>query len=311
MKNETLQKTETKSIAVKKKNNRTNEGKIAILFLLPSLIGIFCLNFIPTLISLFVSMTDWRYTQGLGNWNFIGLQNFITLFQEDDFLTALINTVVVTVVVVPVGIFLALVIAALIDNYLSEKSASVVRIALYMPHVCNIVAVCTVWRALYSSKGPFTNLVRALGVENPPTWLFSYKWSLIAVMLVMVWAGIGHKVMLYGASMAGLPTDVYESAELDGANGRQQFFKITMPLLSNTTFYLFITGMIGSFQTFGYVNVMTGGGPGNSTYVLVYYIYKLNFDYYESGKASAVAVILFLILLAITILRYSHNNKKD
>ncbi len=311
MKNETLQKTETKSIAVKKKTNRTNEGKIALLFLLPSLIGIFCLNFIPTLISLFVSMTDWRYTQGIGNWNFVGLQNFINLFQDKDFIQALINTVIVTIVVVPVGIFLALVVAALIDNYLSEKSASVVRIALYMPHICNIVAVSTVWQALYSSRGPFTNLVRALGVENPPTWLFSYKWSLWAIMLVMVWAGIGHKVMLYGASMAGLPTDVYESAELDGANGRQQFFKITMPLLSNTTFYLFITGMIGSFQTFGYVNVMTGGGPGNSTYVLVYYIYKLNFDYYESGKASAVAVILFLILLVITVIRNSRNNKNN
>ena len=311
MKNDTIQKTETKAVALKKKQSRTNEGKIAIPFLLPSLIGIFCLNFIPTLISLYVSMTDWEYTSGIGNWNFIGLDNFIYLFHNEDFIEALVNTVIVTIVVVPVGIFLALVIAALIDNYLSERAGSVVRIALYMPHICNIVAVCTVWSALYASKGPFTNLVRALGVENPPIWLFSYTWSLPAVMLVMVWAGIGHKVFLYGASMAGLPTDVYESAELDGANGRQQFFKITMPLLSNTTFYLFITGIIGSFQTFGYVNVMTGGGPGNSTYVLVYYIYKLNFDYYESGRASAVAVILFLILLVMTVIQYTHNNKKN
>lgn len=311
MNNETLQKTETKAVAVKKKTRRTNEGMIAMLFLLPSLIGIFCLNFIPTLISLYVSMTDWEYNAGLGNWNFIGLDNFIYLFSNEDFLTALLNTVIVTIVVVPVGIFLALVIAALIDNYLSAKAAGVVRIALYMPHICNIVAVCTVWRALYSSYGPFTNLVRALGWEKPPTWLFDRQWSLIAVMVVMIWAGIGHKVFLYGASMAGLPTDVYESAELDGANGRQQFFKITMPLLSNTTFYLFITGIIGSFQTFGYVNVLTGGGPGNSTYVLVYYIYQLNFRYYESGRASAVAVILFLILLVMTAIQYNHNNKKN
>lgn len=130
-------------------------------------------------------------------------------------------------------------------------------------------------------------------------------------MLVAIWAKLGYNVFIYGAAMAALPTDVYESSMLDGANGRQQFFKLTIPLLANTTFYLTVTGIISSFQTFGYVNVMTKGGPVDSTYILVYYIYKLAFDYRQSGYASAVAVVLFLMLLVITIIQYVHNNKKD
>lgn len=302
---------ETSSGVKQPRLRRTNEGRVAILFLLPSLLGLLTLSLIPTLMSLYVSLTDWEYTHGIGNWNFVGLQNFIDLFSDEKFITSLVNTVVLTIVVVPVGIFLALIIATLIDNYLSEKVAGVVRIALYMPHITNIVAVSTVWRAMYASYGPFTNLIRALGVEKPPVWLVNYTWALPAVILVIIWAGIGYKVFLYGAAMAALPRDVYESAELDGANGRQQFFKLTMPLLANTTFYLTITGIINSFQSFGYIKILTGGGPGHSTHVLVYYIYMLNFDLYKSGYASAVAVILFLILLCVTTIQYSHNNKQN
>ena len=165
------------------------EARVALLFLFPSLTGILLLNLIPTAMSLYTSMTDWVYTNGLGNWIFVGLQNFIDLFSDTWFIKALINTIAITIVTVPVGIFLALVIAALIDNFCKDRTAGVVRIALYMPNVCNIVAVSTIWMALYSSYGPFTNLVRALGGNDPPRWLADYTWALPAVMLVMVWAG--------------------------------------------------------------------------------------------------------------------------
>ena len=287
------------------------ERRIAALFLLPSLIGIFCLNLIPTCMSLSVSLTDWVYTNGIGNWNFVGLANFKALFSDSWFIKSLTNTLLLTIVVVPVGIFLSLVIAALIDTYCSDKVAGVVRVAMYIPNICNIVAVCAIWMALYSSYGPFTNLVRSFGFDNPPRWLADFKWALPAIMLVTVWAKLGYNVFIYGAAMAALPRDVYESAELDGANGRQQFFNLTIPLLSNTTFFLTVTGIIISFQTFGYVNVMTKGGPVDSTYVLVFYIYKLAFDYMQTGYASAVAVVLFLILLVITIIQYTHNNKEN
>ena len=287
------------------------EERIALLFLFPSLAGILTLNLIPTLMSLYTSLTDWVYTNGIGNWEFVGLQNFIDLFSDTWFMKSLINTVAITIVTVPIGIFLALVIAALIDNFCREQTAGVVRIALYMPNVCNIVAVSTIWMAMYSSYGPFTNLVRALGWNDPPRWLADYTWALPAIMLVMVWAKLGYNVFMYGAAMSVLPSELYESAALDGATGIQQFRKLTIPLLGNITFFLTVTGIISSFQAFGYVNVMTKGGPVDATYTLVFYIYRLAFDYKQTGYGSAVAVVLFLILLGITIIQYIHNNRNN
>jgi len=116
---------------------------------------------------------------------------------------------------------------------------------------------------------------------------------------------------MYSAAIAGLPRDLYESAEIDGANTIQKFFKITVPLLQPTTFFLTITGIISSFKVFGYTNVMTGGGPGMATHTLVYYIYTSAFKYYRMGYGSAIAVILFLMLLVLTIIQWVHNNKRE
>ena len=126
----------------------------------------------------------------------------------------------------------------------------------------------------------------------------------------MIWAGLGYKIFIYSASMAGMPRDLFESAELDGANKVQQFIHITVPLLSPTTFFLTITGIISSFKVFGYTNIMTQGGPGSSTYTLVYYIYSAAFKYYKFGYASAIAVILFLILLVVTIIQWTQNGEE-
>ena len=299
------------SLAKGRRQKRRREAGMAYAFLLPSLLGLLLLSLLPMLISLYISLTDWVYTNGLWNWNFVGFQNFIDLWSDSWFLKSLGNTVIFTVVTVPVGIFLALVAAALIDSFCGEQTSGVVRIALYMPHICNIVATSTIWKTLYSSYGPFTNLMRALGWQDPPKFLVSYTWALPAIMLVVIWARLGYWVFLYGAAMQALPVDLYESASLDGASGLQKFRRLTIPLLTNTTFYMTVTGIISSFQVFGYVNVMTGGGPKDSTYVLVYYIYKLAFDYRRTGYASAVAVVLFVLLLLVTVVQYRHNSRKD
>ena len=162
--------------AGKKKRQRKEEG-MAILFLLPSLLGLVLLSLIPMLISLYISLTDWVYTDGLGNWNFVGLQNFVDLWKDSWFQKSLWNTVIFTIVTVPLTIILALVIAALIDNFCADRTAGVVRIALYMPHICNIVATSTIWKTMYSTYGPFTNLMRALGWSDPPRFLVSYTWA--------------------------------------------------------------------------------------------------------------------------------------
>lgn len=291
---------------MKKTLNRDN---IAYLFLLPSMIGVLLFSLGPLIMSLFFSLTDWNFAKGLGNWNFVALDNFKELFRDKWFRDSLWNTIIITVVTVPIGLILAMIIAALIDNFCRAKFASILRVAMYMPHICNIVASSAVWMALFSSYGPFTLLVKALGWVDPPKWLASYTWALPALMLVMIWAGLGYKIFIYSASMAGMPRDVYESAELDGANRIQQFIHITIPMMRPTTFFLTITGIISSFKVFGYTNIMTQGGPGSSTYTLVYYIYTSAFKYYKFGYASAISVVLFLILLVFTIIQWNGNKE--
>lgn len=280
-------------------------------FVLPSLLAMLVFSLIPMLISLYISLTDWNFITGLGNWKFIGLDNFKALWSDKWFIAALRQTAIYTVVTVPIGLALAIVLAALIDRFCHARLANGVRIAMYMPHICNIVATSAIWIALYSSYGPFTQMMRNLGWANPPRFLADYDWALPAVMLVGIWSGLGYRVFIYSAAMQGLPTDLYEAADIDGATGVQKFFRITIPLLRPTTFFLTITGIIGSFKVFGTVNVMTKGGPGYSTYTLVYYIYKTAFSYYRMGYASSVAVVLFVILLLITVYQWKHNEKKS
>ncbi|MBQ7841449.1 MAG: sugar ABC transporter permease [Lachnospiraceae bacterium] len=287
------------------------ENLVAYTFLLPSLVGLILFSMIPLVMSLYVSLTDWNFMDGIGNWNFIGLSNFKELWTDEWFVASLKNTLIFTIVTVPISLLLALIIAVMIDDFCHKKVAGMVRVAMYMPHICNTVAISAVWMALYSKFGPFTQLMRALGWENPPRFLADYTWALPAIMLVVIWAGLGYRIFMYSASLASLPKDLYESAEIDGVNIVQKFIYITMPLLKPTTFFLTITGIISSFKVFTYSNVMTQGGPGSSTYTLVYYIYTSAFKYYRMGYASAIAVILFLMLLIVTIIQWIHNNKNE
>lgn len=291
------------------KKKELQENLVAYSFLLPSLFGLVFFSMLPLLFSLLVSFTDWNFIQGLGNWNWVGFTNFVKLWSDEWFVASLKNTLIFTVVTVPVGLILALLLAALIDSFCHERLAGVIRISMYMPHICNIVAASAVWMVLYSSYGPFTQMVQTLGWDNPPQWLADYQWALPAVMIMCIWSSLGYRIFIYSASMAGLPRELYEAAEIDGASGIQKFCYLTVPLLQPTTFFLTITGIITSFKVFGQINVMTSGGPGSATYTLVYYIYRRAFTYYEMGYASAVAMILFLILLVVTIIQWKHNEK--
>lgn len=280
-------------------------------FIAPSFLAMICFSLIPMLISLYISLTDWNFTKGLGNWNFMGLDNFKMLWRDEWFIASLKNTAIFTLASVPLGLVLAILLAALIDRFLREKLSNTVRVAMYMPNICNIVATSAIWIMMYSSYGPFTQLMRALGWSNPPRFLASYSWALPSVILVSIWSNLGYRVFIYSAAIGGLPGELYEAADIDGANGFQKFRSITVPLLAPTTFFLTITGIINSFKVFGTVNVMTGGGPGSSTYTLVYYIYKTAFSYYRMGYASSVAVILFVILLVITLFQWKHNERRS
>lgn len=270
-----------------KRKKELKQSLTAASFLAPSLLGLILFSAVPVVFSMFISLTDWNYVNGIGNWNFVWFENFKKLWSDEWFRASLRNTFVYTVVTVPIGLFLAVVIAVLIDQFCAKKLAGMLRVTMYMPKICNIVASAAVWTMLYSTYGPFTQLMKALGWADPPRFLASYTWALPAIMLMSIWQGLGYHVFLYSASLTSLPKDIYEAADLDGVNGIQRFFYITLPQLKPTTFFLTVTGIISSFKVFGSINVMTHGGPGSSTYTLVYYIYKSAFTYYEMGYASA------------------------
>lgn len=276
-------------------------------FILPNILGVLLFTLFPMVFSLFISFTDWDYTKGFGNWNFIGIQNFVNMWKDQWFTDSLVNTIVFALVVVPVTVFLALVLAVVIDRFCFAKLP--MRLAMFMPYISNVVAVAIVWVMMYSPWGPFTQLIKFFGVENPPQWLGDSNWALPAIMLMTIWSNVGYAVMIYTSALQSLPQDVYEAADVDGAGEIRKFFKLTIPFLSPTTFFLIITTFISSFQVFAPIQIMTRGGPGTSTHVLVYYIYTSAFTFYRMGYASAMSWILFLILFAITVVQWRGQKK--
>lgn len=280
---------------------------IGYAFIAPNVLGFTLFTLVPMIISLIISFTDWDYTQGFGNWIFNGGANYVEVWADKWFVDSLVNTIVFAAGVVPVTIFLALVLAVVIDKFCYAKLP--IRLAMFMPYISNVVAVAIVWVMMYSPWGPFTQMVKMLGVENPPQWLGDHHWALPAIMLMTVWSGVGYAMMIYTSSITALPKDIYEAADIDGAGEMTKFFKITIPFLSPTTFFLVITTFISSFQVFAPIQIMTRGGPGTATHVLVYYIYTTAFTFYRMGYAASMSWILFIILFMITLVQWRGQKK--
>lgn len=276
-------------------------------FLLPNILGFLIFTLFPVLFSVIISFSSWDYTQGFGNLNFNWGKNYIDMWSDEWFRASLINTFYYSFSTVPLIIAFSLILAVLIDRYAFGKTP--IRLAMFMPHISNVVAVSIVWVMMYAPFGPITQFLKWLGIQEPPQWLGDYTWAMPALIIMSVWGGVGYAVMIYTAAIQALPEELYEAAEIDGASQLHKFFKLTVPLLSPTTFFLFITTFIHSFQVFGQILVMTKGGPGTSTHVLVYYIYTTAFTFYKMGYAASISWILFIILFAITLFQW-HGQKK-
>ena len=241
---------------------------------------------------------------------FVGLDNYARLLHDEVFIRSLINTLIYGIVLVPVAIFLALIFAVILNEYVFGKG--ILRLAFYLPNVSSMVAVSVVWMILFlPAYGPINQVLMTLGIENPPRWLNATGTSLLSIIIVGIWQRIGYNIIVVLAGLQGISKSLYESAEIDGANGIQKFFYITIPSLSNTMFFLTMISFISSFQVFTPVQVMTKGGPGNSSSVLVYYIYKNAFQYNEIGYATAMAWILFFLVFIFTIGRMIFTRKNE
>jgi len=276
-------------------------------FIAPNYILMLIFLAFPVFFSFILAFSDWDLVSGLGNIKFIGFANFVKMLTDKWFLSSLFNNFYYTLTVVPASLFISLIIAVLINDYVYKKE--IFRMIIFLPNISNIVAVSIVWALLYSDYGPIVSFLRSIGVENPPVFLANRYWAMPAIIIMSIWLSIGYSALIYSAGLQSIPQDIYETSYIDGANWWQRFFKITVPMLSPTTFFLLITSIISSFKVFGQIQVMTDGGPMGATSVLVYYIYKTAFKFYKFGYASAMALVLFIIILVFTIIQWRGQKK--
>jgi multiple sugar transport system permease protein len=271
----------------------------AILFLAPSLLGLIVFTLIPILASLGLSFTDWNL---LSSPKFVGLQNFKDIFADGVLWISLTNTLKYAAMIIPGSTALALALALFINR--EFRGIKLIRLFFMLPGVASLVAIAMVWRWLYNDQfGLFNSGLRAIGL-SPIGWLTTGQWVLPAIVLMLLWSGMGFDAIIYLAALRNIPRHLYEAADLDGANSWQKFWKITFPLLTPIHFYNLIIGLIGSFQVFDVIYVMTEGGPGFSSRVFAYHLFLQAFRRFRMGYASAMAWFLFLIIFVLTLIQW-------
>lgn len=278
---------------------------IAYAFLFPNLLGFLVFTLIPVLTAFGLSFMEWDSANPA---KFVGLKNFIKLFETRSFRVALWNTVYYTLGVVPLTIIVALALAVLFSRQI--KGVAFFRAAHYFPYLASIVAVSAVWQFLYNADaGPINMMLKAIGIANPPRWTASTTWAMPSVIIMNVWRSCGYYMIMFVSGIQAIPSHLYEASMLDGASGWQKFRYVTLPMLSPTMFFVSIMCIINSFKVFGAIYVMTQGGPGGSTTVLVYEIYTQAFANFKFGFASAEALVLFLLIFAVTLIQYRGQAK--
>lgn len=291
------------------------------LYILPALTIVVAFRLAPIVMSFVISFFDWSI-QGTGK--FIGMANYVTMAKDPVFWQSMLNTFWLVIIQVPATIVFSLLFAVLLNKIKYVKSFF--RIIYFMPYVTSLVAVSIVWKLIFNeqtglantflgyvgispqawlseSRGIFYLMFQSIGVELPKA-LHGPSQALFGIIIMTVWKSLGYNTIIYLAGLQNISKVYYEAAEIDGASKFKQFWNVTVPLISPTTFYVLIMTTIVSFQTFAQIYLMTDkGGPLNTTKLVVYYIYEKGFDMLEMGYASAVALALFVLILGLTILQ--------
>jgi multiple sugar transport system permease protein len=269
-------------------------------FMLPGILYFAIFMAWPIASTLWLSFTEWRGFQTSAGW--IGLDNYKVIFTQDaEFGSSLGNTFYYVALVVPLSILLPLVLALLFDNEFPLKDFF--RTVYFLPSITSMVAIGMMWTWAYEPLfGIFNGLLKAAHLK-PLAYLKDTVQAMPAVAVVGIWSVIGYNLVILRAGLTAIPAEYYEAATIDGASIPQRILGITLPLLMPTITFLIVTSMINNLQVFTQVYVMTHGGPGNSTRVVAYHMYETGFSYFWFGKASAMAVVLFAIIMAITLIQ--------
>lgn len=267
-----------------------------LVYIAPVMLGILVFQFIPIVVSAYLSLTDWN---GLNPAKFLGLDNYKEMFTGDPlFLETLRNTIIFTLVAIPMTTLLAFGLALLCNRRIRGLAAF--RAAYFAPFITNIVAIGYIWYWIYRpDQGVLNSFLAVFGIHGP-AWLSSPNLALLSVIIVSVWQGAGYPMVIFLAGLQGIPAELYESADLDGAGTWQRLIHVTIPLLTPSIFFVLITQFITSFQVFGVIYIMTQGGPGHATSVYIYYLYQVAFAFGKFGYAAAMAWLLFVVLAVVT-----------
>lgn len=275
------------------------------LYLMPTLIGLVVFSAGAIIISFAMSFTEWQIIRP-PEW--VGLQNYIDIFESEFFWKIFWNTLYFVLLNLPLSIILPLLIAIALNQKL--WGMKFFRTIYFLPVISSMVAVALVWSWLYRPEYGLLNYIlnKLFGITGP-RWLENQSWAMPAIVLMSAWKNIGYNMVIFLAGLQNIPQALYEVSDIEGAKPWQKFFRITVPLLSPTIFFVTIITLISSFQVFEQTYILTKGGPANSTLTLSYYIFQNAFMYFRMGSAAALSYVLFAIIFIITMIQFKLQKK--
>ncbi|WP_008336847.1 carbohydrate ABC transporter permease [Alicyclobacillus acidocaldarius] len=273
-------------------------------FIFPSFIGVLAFLLVPAVAVLIISLFNWNM---LSPPKFVGLRNYLDIFQDPLALHSMLVTVYYVLLNIPVQTVLAILLALLLNRRL--PGMGMFRAFFVLPWLAMPVAISVVWNLIFDpTNGVLNDVLTAVGL-HPQQWLSSPVEALPCVAAVNIWQWTGYNMLFFLAGLQSIPSHLYEAANIDGAGRLRKFFSITLPLLRPTLLFVLITSVIGSFQVFDTVYVMTQGGPGTATNVYNYYIFQQGFQFFHMGYAAALSVILFVVILLVTLIQFRFVGK--
>jgi multiple sugar transport system permease protein len=276
-------------------------------FILPNFVGFALFTMVPMLAAFALAFLEWD-SYSTPEW--VGLDNFQRLLDDENFHVALRNTLYYAVGHIPLTLAAALGLALVLNRKI--RGVQFFRTAAFFPYITSLVAVAVVWNMLFNpTAGPINQFLEALGIADPPRWVASTDWAMPAVIATSVWRDMGYYMVLYLAGLQTIPQEYYEAARVDGANTWQRFWSVTLPCLRPTTFFVVVMLTIQSFKVLDLIVVMTDGGPGRSTLVLAQLVYREGIVEGQFGYSSAIALVLFLIVLVVTAVQFRLNERRS
>ena len=286
-------------------HHRRANGRVAAGFLAPSMLGLLAFTAFPIVASLLLGFYNWPV---IGTYTFTGLKNYQKLLTSPEFATAVLNTVLFVVLYVPLNIVISLGLAVWIRSKLI-RGRGFYRTLFFIPAVTPAVANAAIFGLILSPNGLVDSLMQSWFGVQAPNFLGSKDWAMPAVVLLSIWQGFGYNMLVFSAALDAVPSSLTEAAAIDGANARNRFFRVVLPLITPSIFFAVVLTLISSFQVFTQAYVLTRGGPGNATTTMVIYLYEQGFQFYKLGLASAIAWVLFVIILLITVIQFIGQKK--